>query len=78
MQSSGMSCPAAPGVLREKNQARSCAEETLDLVVYRYMWWIPNILQLNIIKFISKSTPAEHITMIVPTITILKADKFHF
>lgn len=32
--SSGISCPAAPGVLREQNQARSCAAETSDLVVY--------------------------------------------
>lgn len=33
VQSSGMSCPAAPGVLREQNQARGCSAETLDLVV---------------------------------------------
>lgn len=33
VQSSGISCPAAPGVLREQNQARSCTAETSDLVV---------------------------------------------
>lgn len=75
VQSSGMSCPAAPGVLREQNQARSFAAETLELVVN--MWWIPNILQLKTIKLISKSSPAEFITIIVPAITILKAVELH-
>lgn len=33
VQSSGMSCPAAPGALREQNQARSCTAGTSDLIV---------------------------------------------
>lgn len=33
VQPPGMPCPAVPGVLREQNQATSCAAEALDLVV---------------------------------------------
>lgn len=34
---------------------------------------MPILLQLMVIKFISKSSSREHITVIVPTVIILKA-----
>lgn len=40
---------------------------------FKDLWCIPILLQLKVIKFISKSSPGEHITLIVPTIIILKA-----
>lgn len=40
---------------------------------FKDLWCIPILLQLRVIKFISKSSPGEHITIIVPTIIILKA-----